>query len=80
MPPGSNANSWHYFQVRQVSYTLHICTDYGFCSFMDILKENIGPQMNYQVSVCLWLLSFEQNIAEHLNKSGLSFRFFDFWY
>ncbi|KJA27303.1 hypothetical protein HYPSUDRAFT_1097962 [Hypholoma sublateritium FD-334 SS-4] len=37
-------------------------------SFMDILKENLGPQMNYQVSVCLWLLSFEQNIAEHLNK------------
>ncbi|PPQ78181.1 hypothetical protein CVT25_015514 [Psilocybe cyanescens] len=36
--------------------------------FMDILKRKPGPQMSYQVSFCLWLLSFEQNIAEQINK------------
>ncbi|KAF9001974.1 armadillo-type protein [Cyathus striatus] len=34
----------------------------------DILKQKPGPQMSYQVSFCLWLLSFEQNIAEQINK------------
>ncbi|KAH9483833.1 V-type proton ATPase subunit H [Psilocybe cubensis] len=36
--------------------------------FMDILKRSPGNQMSYQVSFCLWLLSFEQNIAEQINK------------
>ncbi|KAF9557693.1 ATPase, V1 complex, subunit H [Agrocybe pediades] len=37
--------------------------------FVDILKRNPGPQMSYQVSFSLWLLSFEQNIAEQINKN-----------
>ncbi|KAJ2931362.1 hypothetical protein H1R20_g5734, partial [Candolleomyces eurysporus] len=37
-------------------------------SFVDILKKNPGPQMNYQIAFCIWLLSFEQNIAEQINK------------
>ena len=36
---------------------------------LDILKHNPGPQMSYQVAFCLWLLSFEQNVADELNKS-----------
>ncbi|KAF8874637.1 armadillo-type protein [Gymnopilus junonius] len=36
--------------------------------FVDILKRNPGPQMSYQVAFCLWLLSFEQNISEQINK------------
>lgn len=36
--------------------------------FVDILKQNPGPQMSYQVAFCLWLLSFEQNISEQINK------------
>ena len=28
--------------------------------------------MSYQVAFCLWLLSFEQNIAEQINKYILS--------
>ncbi|KAK7043755.1 H(+)-transporting V1 sector ATPase subunit H [Paramarasmius palmivorus] len=36
--------------------------------FVDILKRNPGPQMSYQVSFCLWLLSFEQNVAQDINK------------
>jgi V-type H+-transporting ATPase subunit H len=35
---------------------------------MEILKRNPGPQMSYQVAFCFWLLSFEQNIAEQINK------------
>ncbi|RXW20737.1 hypothetical protein EST38_g5096 [Candolleomyces aberdarensis] len=37
-------------------------------SFVDILKKNPGPQMSYQIAFCIWLLSFEQNIAEQINK------------
>ena len=29
--------------------------------------------MSYQVAFCIWLLSFEQNIAEQINKYILSF-------
>ncbi|KDR81383.1 hypothetical protein GALMADRAFT_59324 [Galerina marginata CBS 339.88] len=36
--------------------------------FADILKHSPGPQMSYQVAFCLWLLSFEQNVAEKINK------------
>ncbi|KAF8197401.1 armadillo-type protein [Pholiota molesta] len=35
---------------------------------VEIIKHNPGPQMSYQVGFCLWLLSFEQNIAEQINK------------
>lgn len=37
-------------------------------SFVEILNKHPGPQMCYQVSFCLWLLSFEANIAEEINK------------
>ncbi|TFK42799.1 armadillo-type protein [Crucibulum laeve] len=36
--------------------------------FVTILKQSPGPQMSYQVAFCLWLLSFEQNIAEQINR------------
>ncbi|KAF9808973.1 hypothetical protein IEO21_07662 [Rhodonia placenta] len=35
---------------------------------VDILKRNPGPQMSYQVGFCLWLLTFEQEVAEQINK------------
>ncbi|EIM82503.1 ATPase V1 complex subunit H [Stereum hirsutum FP-91666 SS1] len=35
---------------------------------IQILKNKPGPQMSYQVGFCFWLLSFEQEIAEQLNK------------
>jgi len=34
-----------------------------------ILKHKPGPQMSYQVAFCLWLLSFEQNVAQQINGS-----------
>jgi len=36
--------------------------------FVDILKSKPGPQMSYQVSFCFWLLSFDQVIAQQINK------------
>ncbi|TFK67880.1 ARM repeat-containing protein [Pluteus cervinus] len=36
--------------------------------FINILKHQPSPQMSYQVGFCLWLLSFEQNIAGEMNK------------
>jgi len=36
--------------------------------FVEILRHKPGPQMSYQVIFCLWLLSFEQDIAEQINK------------
>ncbi|THG98926.1 hypothetical protein EW026_g3347 [Hermanssonia centrifuga] len=35
---------------------------------VDILKHNPGPQMCYQIGFCFWLLTFEQEVAEQLNK------------
>ncbi|KAI0646800.1 ATPase V1 complex subunit H [Trametes meyenii] len=35
---------------------------------VDILRHNPTPQMNYQVGFCLWLLSFEQEVAEQIQK------------
>ncbi|EAU88406.1 MSTP042 [Coprinopsis cinerea okayama7 len=37
-------------------------------ALVDALKNNPGPQMSYQVGFCIWLLSFETNIAEEINK------------
>ncbi|KAL9714944.1 H(+)-transporting V1 sector ATPase subunit H [Leucoagaricus gongylophorus] len=36
--------------------------------FLDILTHAPGPQMSYQVSFCFWLLTYEQNVAQELNK------------
>ncbi|KAF8636522.1 hypothetical protein AX17_003335 [Amanita inopinata Kibby_2008] len=36
--------------------------------FVDILKGKPGPQMSYQVAFCLWLMSFNQTVAEQINK------------
>ncbi|KXN90470.1 V-type proton ATPase subunit H [Leucoagaricus sp. SymC.cos] len=35
---------------------------------LDILTNNPGPQMSYQVAFCFWLLTFEQNVAQQLDK------------
>ncbi|EPQ58239.1 ATPase, V1 complex, subunit H [Gloeophyllum trabeum ATCC 11539] len=37
-------------------------------SLVGILRGNPGPQMSYQVIFCFWLLTFEQDIAEQINK------------
>ncbi|KAI0029737.1 ATPase V1 complex subunit H [Vararia minispora EC-137] len=34
----------------------------------EILRKKPGPQMSYQLGFCFWLLSFEQDIAEQINK------------
>ena len=39
---------------------------------VEILKHRPSPQMSYQVSFCFWLLSFEQDVVEQINKSALS--------
>ncbi|KAI5983764.1 armadillo-type protein [Pisolithus albus] len=39
---------------------------------VEILRHKPGPQMCYQVIFCLWLLSFEQDIAEQINNPPLS--------
>ncbi|KAH7889956.1 ATPase V1 complex subunit H [Phlebopus sp. FC_14] len=35
---------------------------------VEVLRHKPGPQMSYQVIFCLWLLSFEQDVAEKINK------------
>ncbi|KAI0306737.1 ATPase V1 complex subunit H [Multifurca ochricompacta] len=35
---------------------------------VETLKSNHNPQMNYQVGFCFWLLTFETEIAEQINK------------
>ncbi|KAF8064414.1 armadillo-type protein [Lyophyllum atratum] len=37
-------------------------------ALLEILQNKPRPQMSYQVVMCFWLLSFEQNVAEELNK------------
>ena len=40
-------------------------------SLVDILKHNPTPQMSYQVGFCLWLLTFEQEVSEQIQKCVL---------
>jgi len=35
---------------------------------VEILQRKPGPQMSYQLGFCFWLLSFEKDIAEQINK------------
>jgi len=35
---------------------------------VDILRHKPTPQMSYQVIFCLWLLTFEQDVAAQINK------------
>ncbi|KAI0371761.1 ATPase V1 complex subunit H [Pilatotrama ljubarskyi] len=35
---------------------------------VDILRHNPTPQMSYQVGFCLWLLTFEQEVAEQIQR------------
>lgn len=35
---------------------------------VDTIKHKPGPQMCYQIAFCFWLLVFEQEIAEEINK------------
>ncbi|KAN0075462.1 Armadillo-type fold [Tylopilus felleus] len=35
---------------------------------VEILRHKPTPQMNYQVIFCLWLLTFEQDLAAQINK------------
>ncbi|TFK55012.1 ATPase, V1 complex, subunit H [Heliocybe sulcata] len=43
-------------------------TPNGIPSLLDILRGNPGPQMSYQVIFCLWLLTFDETVAEQINK------------
>jgi hypothetical protein len=63
------ANPRNHFWVRRLlsTYDIALQSLYSF-SLVEIIKHNPGPQMSYQVGFCLWLLSFEQNIAEQINK------------
>jgi len=49
------------------SYLSHF-PDISTDRFLDILTHAPGPQMSYQVSFCFWLLTYEQNVAQELNK------------
>jgi len=35
---------------------------------VEILESNPSPQMCYQVCFCFWLLTFEKNVAEQINR------------
>jgi len=51
-------------------FVLHISSNtfYFINRFVDILRRQPGPQMSYQVTFSIWLLTFERNIAEEINK------------
>lgn len=49
-----------FLTVRAISTTHH--------SLHDILKGKPNAQMSYQVCFCFWLLTFEQEVAENIDK------------
>jgi V-type H+-transporting ATPase subunit H len=51
---------------REVKYVL--IPTYCRPSLVDIIRHKPGPQMCYQIAFCFWLLTFEQDIAEEINK------------
>src|SRR3979411_1225004 len=69
VPTNGVGNPWHSQRVRNNGIMTSDCLWYTAAfSFVDILNTNPGPQMSYQIAFCLWLLSFEQIIAEQINK------------
>lgn len=68
LSPGSLENSRCHCRVRLPSVCQPTYNEHYSQRLVEILKRNPGPQMSYQVAFCFWLLSFEQNIAEQINK------------
>jgi hypothetical protein len=66
------AGAWYHRRVRPLSTYFPMCISLlSMCCLnrlVEILKHKPGAQMNYQVGFCLWLLSFEQLVAEEINK------------
>jgi hypothetical protein len=50
------------------------CTCWHCCRLVSILRSDPGPQMVYQVSFCIWLLTFEPEIAKDINRWALPYR------
>ena len=53
-----------YFQLSVISTNVHLLT----CSIISVLPCKIGFQMQYQLVFCLWVMSFNPRIAEHMRK------------
>jgi hypothetical protein len=60
------------YRERVRSIAIGGCWHKGLSSpclrLVEILKSNNSPQMNYQVGFCFWLLTFETDVAEQINK------------
>ncbi|KAF9452825.1 ATPase, V1 complex, subunit H [Macrolepiota fuliginosa MF-IS2] len=52
------------YQVRQAVWANSAIVP----GLLDMLRNAPGPQISYQVVFCFWLLTFEQNIAEQIDK------------
>lgn len=74
MPESRLVHSGHNCRVCHFSFDLEIFFDvvFLFLRLVHILKHSPSPQMSYQVAFCFWLLSFEQDVAEQINKYALS--------
>lgn len=66
--PGYNCRVVEHIFISNLALT----TDLMNYRLVQILKHKPGPQMSYQVAFCLWLLSFEQNVAERINQCVVS--------
>lgn len=46
---------------------------------VEILHRNPPPQMCYQIGFCFWLLSFDTEISEQINKYVHSYTLLRYW-
>lgn len=57
--------------LRIDQYRLQFVALDGIVAIVNVLSEKVNFQIQYQLSFCLWVLTFNTTIAEKLNKFGV---------
>lgn len=70
---GKCFSGWRVRSIQAAMSTISRRTN-KHARLVDILKHSPTPQMSYQVGFCLWLLTFEQEVAEQIQKYNTSLR------
>ena len=54
--------------LRLDAYRIAFVELEGIATIAEILSSRVGFQIQYQLSFCLWVLTFNPDIAEKMNK------------
>lgn len=54
--------------LRRDEYRTGFILDDGIPTLLSILSGQVNPQIQYQLIFCVWVLSFNRQLAEQMNK------------